>query len=540
MPFDYNNQIKNTLISMSLESSLPSGSSVGYGFEMSYDDKIPATGSFPGIITIYDADIVSTGTASLQIFIPYSEYFTRKDYSASLAQLANTYTGANLGLTGSNSSIQTQIIYAPGEISTNVCSNTCYQGENFLWTFDISNPNNITVYSPSAAGYANLANRQTQRPLKGGVSITSTSHSPIFAPSTVGTMGLICQDSASGALVGLTNNHVVVRDAFYTNQRTFVNPQNEFDLVDGPSNVVEGDFVYQTGEITQANPAVNPGGPKEIGRVIRYVPIYTSASIVANPSLMNTVDGAIFSLYCTSSYNIETGTGDTIIDFTSSFQQIGLNYTSSMPFASTAEIDDLINNNYELLSSGRTTGPKGSPDTLCPLRMVGYASFPIAYPLQGVQTNSYFTDVIAFVKPNNSSSFTPSTPLSPTTICPWPLWGGDSGSTLIANIGGVWKIVGLVFAGNGTSYNQQTGSPSVNINGIVYPLQIASSIGYACRIDQVATQLGIKAWTGSAAPVVDHDTIVYKTVSGSNDTKTLNCSGSTYWQVGLTEKHNIC
>jgi len=65
-------------------------------------------------------------------------------------------------------------------------------------------------------------------------------------------------------------------------------------------------------------------------------------------------------------------------------------------------------------------------------------------------------------------------------------------------------------------------------------------MGYACRIDQVASQLGIKAWTGSAAPVVDHSTIVYKTVSGSSSNSTLICSGSTYWQVGLTQKHNIC
>jgi hypothetical protein len=269
-------------------------------------------------------------------------------------------------------------------------------------------------------------------------------------------MGLICQDSASGALVGLTNNHVVVRDAFYTSQRTYTNPQNEYDLVDS-SNTIQGDFVYQTGE-TQP---VNPGGANEIGRVLRYVPMYTSASVVANPSLTNKVDAAIFSLYCTSS------TGQTIIDFAAfGGEQVGLTYGSTIPFASTAEIDNLLNNNYEFFSSGRTTGVKGSPST--------------------------------------------------------------SGSTLIANIGGVWKIIGLVFAGNGIPYNSSLG------------YQVASTIGFACRIDQVASQLGIKAWTGSAAPVVDHSTITYRTVSGSNSDKTLVCSGSTYWQVGLTEKHNIC
>jgi len=472
------------------------------------------TGSIDGIITIYDSYIESTGTASLQIFIPYSEYATRRDYSASLAQIVDNYTGGILGLTGVNSTIDTQIIYSPGEISTNVCSGTCYQGE-YNWAFYIGGP----LFSPGS--YSGLANRQTQRPIKGGISITSTSKSTIFAPQgSVGTMGLVCQDSASGALVGLTNNHVVIRDAFYTNQRTYNNPQNEFDLTDSNSTI-QGDFVYQTGE----SQPVTPGGANEIGRVLRYVPIYTSASIAANPSLINTVDGAIFSLYCTSS------TGQTIIDFTSSFQQLGLSYTSSMPFASTAEIDNLLNTNPELYSSGRTTGPKGSPGTLCPVRILGNASFPISYPLQGVPTTSYFTNVLAFVKPENSASYSPPQPNANVSVCAYPCWAGDSGSTLIANISGVWKIVGLVFAGNGAPYNPQA-------NGFNY--QIASTIGYACRIDQVAAQLGIKAWTGSIAPVVDPDSISYITVSGSNDTKTLNCSGSTYWQVGLTEKHNIC
>jgi hypothetical protein len=251
--------------------------------------------------------------------------------------------------------------------------------------------------------------------------------------------------------------------------------------------------------------------------------MYTSASVAVNPSLTNKVDAAIFSLYCTSS------TGQTIIDFAASGgEQVGLTYGSTIPFASTAEIDDLLNNNYEFFSSGRTTGVKGSPSTLCPLRMFSYMSFPISYPLQGTNTPTYFTDVIAYVKPFNSASYSPSTAAANTQVCSYPVWGGDSGSTLIANIGGTWKIIGLVFAGNGIPYNSTLG------------YQVASTIGFACRIDQVASQLGIKAWTGSAAPVVDHSTITYRTVSGSNSDKTLVCSGSTYWQVGLTEKHNIC
>jgi hypothetical protein len=520
MAFTYNTSIKNILLSMSLSPYLPTGSSVGYGFKMAYDEG--ATASFAGAITIYDEGILSTGTASLQIIVPNTSSLIRGLTSASVSQLVTQYTDFPTGT--ADEVISTQVIIAPGEITPLACDISCYQGENYYSTFDF-----VTLITP--LNYVNLANRQTTRPLKGGVSITSTSKAtgPYTNNGSVGTMGLVCQDSASGALVGLTNNHVVIRDAYYTSQRTYVNPQNEFDLTDS-SNTIQGDFIYQAGE----SQPVNPGGAEEIGRVMRYVPIYTSASIVANPTLVNKVDGAIFSLYCTSS------TGATIINFTSSFQQVGLSYTSSMPFASTAEIDNLFATNPELYSSGRTTGPKGSPDTLCPLRFWNYSSFPIAYPLQGTQTLSYFTDVIAFVKPSVSSSYLPSGSGGSVDLCPYPVWGGDSGSTLIANIGGVRKIIGLVFAGNGTSYNQQTGIPNVNIGGTVYPLQVASSIGYACRIDQVASQLGIKAWTGSAAPVVDHSTIVYKTVSGSSSTSTLVCSGSTYWQVGLTQKHNIC
>jgi hypothetical protein len=515
MAFNYDTNIKNILLSMSLSPYLPTGSSVGYGFQMAYSGS--ATGSLTGAITMYDSNIVSTGTASLQVFIPISSYLDTGFVSQSIATLVTQYTDFPTGT--ADETISTQVIYAPGEITTDACSATCYQGE-LQWSFDFG----TQLYTPE--NYDNLANRQTVRPLKGGVSITSTSHSTPFTNGSVGTMGLICQDSASGALVGLTNNHVVIRDAYYTSQRTYTNPQNEYNLNDS-SNTVQGDFVYQTGE----SQPVNPGGANEIGRVLRYVPIYTSASIAANPSLTNKVDAAIFSLYCTSS------TGQTIINFSQvGGEQVGLTYGSTIPFASTAEIDNLMNTNYELFSSGRTTGPKGSPSTLCPIRMLGYTSFPIKYSLQGVPTLSYFTDVIAFVKPADSSSYNPNTVNANTQVCAYPVWGGDSGSTLIANIGGVWKIIGLVFAGNGTPYNPQTNTPS-GPNGAY---QVASTIGFACRIDQVASQLGIKAWTGSAAPVVDHSTITYKTVSGSNSTKTLVCSGSTYWQVGLTEKHNIC
>ena len=484
--------------SCSVFGTLPEVSSTG----------VPPAGPAGAVVIDFEENI-SFPTVSLQIFIPTTsslEYPSRA--SASLSSLIDDYT--NYPLTA-DQTISTQLIYAPGEVHSYVCSATCYQGEHpWLWG---------GVLYP--ATFQNPANRQTIRPLKGGVSIASTSQTPPYGPGGRGTMGLVCQDSASGALVGLTNNHVIIKDPFYTDQRSFLGSiQNEYD-VDDSSNTIEPDFVYQTGE----SQPVNPSGPNRIGQVLRYVPLYTSASTVANNTFINNSDAAIFSIYCSSS------DGTPILDFTSPFQQLGLNYTASMPFASTAEINNLMNTNPELYSSGRTTGAKGSPGTLCPLRILGYQNSNVAYNLQGTQTLAFMQDLIAFVKPYNSASYSPPTAGASVAVCPYPAWAGDSGSTLIANIGGIWKIVGLVFAGDGMPYNPP-------VTGVNY--EIASSIGLACRIDHIADQLKIKAWTGSIAPIVDNDSIAYFTVSGSNDDKILNCSGSNYFQVGLTKKHKFC
>jgi hypothetical protein len=481
--------------SCSIFGTLPEVSSTG----------VPPAGPLGAVVIDFEENI-SFPTASLQIFIPTTsslDYPSRA--SASLSSLIDDYT--NYFLTA-DQTISTQLIYAPGEVQSYVCSATCYQGENpWLWG---------GVLYP--ATLQNPVNRQTIRPLKGGVSITSTNQALPLGAGGRGTMGLVCQDSASNALVGLTNNHVIIKDPFYTDQRSFLGLiQNEYDVVDS-SNTIEPDFVYQTGE----SQPVNPSGPNRIGQVLRYVPLYTSASTVANNTFINNSDAAIFSIYCSSS------DGTPILNFTSPFQQLGLNYTASMPFASTAEINNLMNTNPELYSSGRTTGAKGSPGTLCPLRIFGYQNSNVAYNLQGTQTVAFMQDLIAFVKPNDSASYSPPIAGASVSVCPYPAWAGDSGSTLIANIGGIWKIVGLVFAGNGAPY------------GTFGPFEVASSMGLACRIDHIADQLKIKAWTGSIAPIVDNDSIAYFTVSGSNDDKILNCSGSDYFQVGLTKKHKFC
>jgi hypothetical protein len=229
------------------------------------------------------------------------------------------------------------------------------------------------------------------------------------------------------------------------------------------------------------------------------------------------------SLYCTSSI------GDPIINTTSSFKQVGLDTlfptNVGLPFATTAEIDGMIDPtsiyyNPPLASSGRTTGPKSGSS--CPLRIWGIGNIELTYKKQSIDTLTIMQDVIAFVKPSDDTTYNLANSSS-AALCGFPCWAGDSGSSLYAKLNGSWKVIGLVFAGDGV------------------PLQnIASTIGYACRIDNVSQSLGVKAWPGGQAPVVDHNTIKLVSISGSNDIKTQTCSGSVYYQVGLTTHHKPC
>ena len=327
------------------------------------------------------------------------------------------------------------------------------------------------------AGPNSAVNRAFTRPLKGGLSITSKNN-----VTTLGTMGFIGVHTETQTLVGVTNNHVTIQDAFYTSERNLAGViQNEYSPID---------YIYQNGE-TGSIP-VDPN--YTIGQSLRYVPIVKQATG------SNYVDGAIFSLEA-ADVNIAT-----------SYQQAGVSdYTLPLPFASTAEIDNLLTTNPMIYSSGRTTGPKGGSS--CPIRISAlFTVLNLDYKFQGGTTIARFIDQITFVKPENDPSLS--------TICSNPIYSGDSGSALIADFGGVRKIIGLVFAAG------QEG-------GIVY-------YGYANRIDRVATELGIEAWDGTAKGYVNPASITYKTTYNGSSNKTTTCGPTEYWQVGLTTLDNIC
>jgi hypothetical protein len=329
-------------------------------------------------------------------------------------------------------------------------------------------------YCGTVAGPNSAVNRAFTRPLVGGLSITSTNE-----VNYVGTMGFIGVHTETQTLVGVTNNHVTIQDPFYTSERNLAGViQSEYSPVD---------YIYQNGE--SGSIPIDPA--YTIGRSLRYVPLSTT--------LNNRVDCAIFSL-----------DPEDVGAF--SYLQAGVSdYTLPLPFASTTEIDNLLTTNPMLYSSGRSTGPKGGVG--CPLRVLSiFSAFPIAYHLQGTLTTVYFVDQISFVKPENDPSLS--------SICGNPVYPGDSGSALIADFGGVRKIIGLVFAAS-------------QVNGFFY-------YGYANRIDNVAAQIGIEAWDGTAKNYVDPASITYKTTSNGSSNKILDCGGTTYWQVGLTTLDNPC
>ena len=375
-------------------------------------------------------------------------------------------------------------------------------------------------------------NRSAFATLKGGISITS-----VRKGTSVGTLGMIVQDIHTNALVGLTNNHVVIGNSIKAQYQNL--------------NPVLGSNFPITNEINPDNTTCQPGefGFQQnlsFGQVIRYVPISPEQTLQPNgvwinsPTLLpkNNVDAALVSVDCNK------------IDFNQSWKFSGfeLLMPTPLPFATTAEIDNLLVTNPQLYSTGRSTGPKGLGTPGCELRInqinvstdVGGYSWHLASGNQQYGTiASYNPRLIAFYKPSG----VPSQP-----HCLWPCAAGDSGSMLIANFGTQgspnFKVVGLVFAGNSLpSYPVAGGAQNVfntNFSALYGQPNYNNWLGYACRIDDVANELGIKAWTGGTAPLVNPQSISLITLPGLNSTTATTCQNESYYQVGTTMTQSIC
>jgi len=303
------------------------------------------------------------------------------------------------------------------------------------------------------------ANRNSIRPLKGGISASAM---PAMSAYT-GTLGFLALDSDTNTLVGVSNNHVFVKDAFICSERNYPGTITNFS----------GNTTSQPHETLSDN--------YPIGIIKRYYPISSIG--------YNYVDVALTT--------IRSG----VTDFDISYKQEGLSDSiigTGLDFASTAELDNLLDTDPYLYSAGRTTGAKGEGITKLRVASVG-DTILIAYNKQEVSTVVYFSDLIKIVATTGTTR--------PFDMCLYPIWHGDSGSALIADINGTTKIVGLCFAGDDDE-------------------------GFACRIDNIADLIKISAWKGESSSF-STEAIEEYTINGLSDQISITISGKTYWQSGL-------
>jgi len=343
-------------------------------------------------------------------------------------------------------------------------------------------------------------NRFETRPLMGGISVSNWTSKQNLPYLSVGTLGFLAIDKDDDTIVGVTNNHVLIDDAFLAIERKNPNVKTN----------ISGDFV------THPNEPFDYGLGNTIGVVKKYVPIISEVykskdDVEIKPD--NLVDVAL------------TTIDEGMID-EDSWKQKGLELeletsASGFPFATTDEINEVIypsggtGTDYYLYSAGRTSGAKGHLSTklFCD---GGGTVYVQGYNKQGVDNTVKFIETIEFVAvPSGSTSSTGNT-------CYFPLAGGDSGSALIAYINGEYKIIGLCFAGSFISVILNGKSVDVGVRG------------FACRIDHVADAMNIEAWNGKL-PVKysDRYNIEEHLVDGLSEDKYIDVGEKKYWQAGL-------
>jgi hypothetical protein len=329
----------------------------------------------------------------------------------------------------------------------------------------VENRNLFSIHScydwPSQS---NINNRHIHRPLIGGISIGADDI------NGAGTLGSVCVDNIDGSLVGLSNNHVLVG-----NRNGFINSDRDSD---NNSNILNKNII-QPGKID------NNYQNNIIGISKRYFPLYKNRT--------NYVDAAIVSLYPNTVNS-------------NSFNQLNVPYNIS-GFASTEEINSLLLK--ILYKSGRTTGSIGGVD--CPVVVSNIFASSMITGYIGSDSPLDFGDLIIF---SYAAKDTYNRPVAGVCV------PGDSGSTIIAEFNGEYKIVGLVFAA-GTLSNPD-GAPESS------PLY---NVGVACRIDRVVDKLNL-VFNNNQLSYSNSNNWSYHRYEEYSDQGVITIDNETYWQIG--------
>lgn len=296
---------------------------------------------------------------------------------------------------------------------------------------------------------------------------------------SVGTLGFFAVDNTDNKIVGVTNSHVVCDERVYCDEQNInvVNTSPYNTCQERPWTNVDPNNDYFPGALVNDNGVVELAGYN----IKRYQPVSNTDT--------NYVDGALLIMNNTTPAYVDSNSYMV-------WQPIGTpDYAPYLPFATTAELDNLLVEDPPVYSTGRTTGPKGyTAATDCALKIT---ELHVNAYVNDNGTLQYWGDCIKYAYEDGSNT---------------PSAGGDSGSAVLADIGGTRKVIGLLFAG-------------------------ATAYTLLNRIDRVAETLNIRAWDASYSINLNQPSPIYKVCNlslgyGGIDSVVLN--GVTYYQAGFT------
>lgn len=353
-------------------------------------------------------------------------------------------------------------------------------GDNIINTDVIQQEKFKLVACYSDGDYEIQKLRTLQLPLsafRGGQEIrqypTKYTTDGIYDYFSVGTLGFFAKDNIDGKVVGVTNNHVACFRKLYANERFSFTEEKNYPYNTIESRYWKDDNLYDPGALTQTSGYLIQSGLY----IKRYEPVSLVNTNYADVALLivppSYIDNNSYRMWQPSNNNT---------------------YPSSLPFATTAEINNLLVTNPKVYSTGRTTGPKGYNNTAtCNLKIAGVGLTMLVSDQDG--TTPTWGDCITYEYEDKSAN---------------PAAGGDSGSCVIAEIGGVQKIIGICFAAG-------------------------NNIAVANRIDRIVSAMNISAFTiPFDASIPTKTSITTSDMSKYGDKKTIVINGKTYYQSGLT------
>ena len=334
----------------------------------------------------------------------------------------------------------------------------------------------LSLHIGDPTPYSGASSSDLKPTIHCGVSIGNQEN----APNSTGTLGFLAVDNDSGHLVGVTNAHVL-----------------SFDITNDSEGVGIGSDSSYPSEVF----SFGQNADTRVGKLFRHHKWESRPTINPLDIAITTIDQQHIDANSGSQYNL---------DIVNTY----ITNSGQPQWATTAEINDLVADDYNLYSAGYRTGAKGGTinGTLTRVRAVSYIASELVRKIKGDPSSDHlFGPVVefqAFV--NGVESSTP---------CPGVLNAGDSGSGVYADFSSAQdgtdiKLVGLAFAGNYIS-------------------------GTFIRIDEIMNLFGISRWdgtiTGPTAPTFSDGTVLDLVVSGVDNREFIDhTDGRRYYRVGET------